>query len=240
MSVWAVIVAGGTGDRFGRVGGKQLAEAGGRPILLTTLEAFDQAALVDDVVVVCAPGREDEYAATCGLGLGADAGKIAAVVGGGDTRQRSVAAGIAAVPADAEIVAIHDGARPLVPPSSIDEAIEALRAMPGAAGVVVGHPVYDTLKAVAEDGSTVTATVDRSALWVAQTPQVFRTSALRDALAAAAADGFLGTDDASLVERAGGMVMMLAGPRTNLKVTVPEDISVVDALLRARFENRGL
>ncbi len=236
MSVWAVIVAGGTGERFGRKGGKQLAEAAGRPIVDIALEAFEAAVSIDGVVLVCAPGREAEYRSACLTA--AEGGKVTDVVGGGETRQDSVAAGIAAVPDSALLIAVHDGARPLVPPSAIDEAVAALLAHPDVDCVVVGHPVYDTLKEVGPDGRTVLRTVDRGRLWVAQTPQVLRAEPFRAALANAARDGFLGTDDASLVEHAGGVVMMLAGPRTNLKVTVPEDLTVVEAVLRSRIETR--
>jgi 2-C-methyl-D-erythritol 4-phosphate cytidylyltransferase len=104
---------------------------------------------------------------------------------------------------------------------------------------VVGHPVFDTLKRVGDSGTEVVGTVDRSTLWVAQTPQVFTVAVLREALASAAREAFVGTDDASLVERIGGTVRMLAGPRSNLKVTVPEDMVVVDAVLRARHGTRG-
>ncbi len=237
-TAWAVIVAGGTGERFGRPGGKQLAEAGGRPILDITLEAFEAAATVDGIVLVCAPGREAEYREACATaGAGS---KVSEVVAGGESRQDSVAAGLAAVPGHVEIVAVHDGARPLVPPSAIDEAIDALISHPEADAVVMGHPVYDTLKKVAADGATVEATVDRDLLWVAQTPQVVRAPAFRAALARASEDHFAGTDDASLIEHAGGLVRMVAGPRSNLKVTVAEDLAVVDAVLRVRTENREI
>jgi 2-C-methyl-D-erythritol 4-phosphate cytidylyltransferase len=236
VNVCAVIVAGGSGARLGREGGKQVATAGGRPILATTLEAFEVVSNIDSIVVVCAPGREEEYGAACGA---ADPGtKVAAVVPGGETRQDSVSAGVAAAPAGTDVIAVHDGARPLVPPAVIDEAVEVLRSAPSVDGVVVGHPVFDTIKEVGRDGADVVRTVDRSALWAAQTPQVFTATVLREALAAAARDGFLGTDDAVLVERIGGKVRMLAGPRSNLKVTVPEDLAVVDAVLRARHETR--
>jgi 2-C-methyl-D-erythritol 4-phosphate cytidylyltransferase len=229
VRTWAIIVAGGLGRRFGREGGKQLAEASGRPLLAITLEAFEAASSIEGVVLVVHPDRVEEYRAAC-IGP-APPGKVVAVVAGGQTRQRSVAAGLAEVPAGIDAVAVHDGARPLVPVDVIDGAVAVLAADPMLAGVVVGHPVHDTLKIVGDDGVTVVGTQDRSRLWVAQTPQVLRVEALRGALSAAEADGFTGTDDASLVERAGGVVRMVLGPRTNLKVTVPEDLRVVEALL---------
>jgi 2-C-methyl-D-erythritol 4-phosphate cytidylyltransferase len=235
VSVCAIIVAGGSGERFGRDGGKQLAVAGDRPILATTLQAFEAASSVDSVVVVCAPGREAEYAQACATGATT---KVVAVVAGGDTRQESVYAGVRAVPAGTDVVAVHDGARPLVRPQVVDDAIGLVTTACDLDGVVVGHPVFDTLKEVAGEGRDVIRTVDRSRLWVAQTPQVFKLETLEAALASAARDRFIGTDDASLVERIGGTVRMMAAPRSNLKVTVPEDLVVVDAVLRARHRER--
>jgi hypothetical protein len=120
----------------------------------------------------------------------------------------------------------------------ISEAFHALSADDTLDGVVVGHPAFDTIKRVGADG-TVVATPDRAELWVAQTPQVFRAQALRDAHASAESAGFEGTDDASLVERVGGRVVMVEGPRWNLKVTVPEDIEVLEALLASRGKAGG-
>ena len=235
MSTWAVIAAGGTGERLGRPGGKQLVPAAGRPILALTLEAFDTSPSIDGIVLVCDRGRGSEYAAAC------DApsvlGKVATVVDGGQTRQASVASGIAAVPDDADVIVIHDGARPLVTPGLIEAALETLAADPRSDGGVVGHPVFDTLKIVGDDGIIV-GTRDRGALWVAQTPQVFRAERIRAAFAAAERDGYVGTDDASLVERIGGRVVLVNGPRSNIKVTVPEDVVIVDAIARSRVATR--
>lgn len=227
MSVSAIIVAGGVGERFGRAGGKQLATVVGAPVLAHTLSAFEAASQIDDIIVVVHPERVAEYASRID---GFD--KVSGIVAGGDTRQESVAAGLEVLSAEAEVVVVHDGARPLVTPDVIDAAVLALREG-GVDGVVVGHPAYDTIKRVGPDGAVI-ATEDRSTLWVAQTPQVFRSATMRVAYAAAEEEGFLGTDDASLVERTGGCVMMLLGPRDNLKVTVPEDLLVVERILQAR------
>lgn len=229
MRTAAIIVAGGTGERFGREGGKQLAHVLGASVLGHTLQAFERCGSVDEVVVVVHPDRVAEYAAEA-----AGIPKVTGVVAGGDTRQDSVAAGLAALPAAVDVVIVHDGARPLVTPAIIAEAVGYL-VTSGADGVVVGHPAYDTIKRVDADGA-IRATEDRSALWVAQTPQVFRASRLRQAFAVAEEEGFVGTDDSSLVERHGGRVVMLLGPRDNLKVTVPEDLPIVERLLEARAE----
>lgn len=231
----AIIVAGGTGDRTGLPGGKQLLDVAGHPALHHTIAAFSACPKIDSIVVVVHPDRVEEYRSTAVATVASS--KVLAVTAGGDTRQESVALGLAAVPADADIIAVHDGARPLVTPDLIAEAVEALEVDTASVGVVVGHPSYDTLKQVDDDGRVI-GTLDRAAVWAAQTPQVFRAGALRRAYAEASSQGYRGTDDASLVERAGGSVKMLAGPRDNLKITVPEDVPVVEALLRTRAEER--
>ncbi len=227
MRVAAIVVAGGVGERFGRAGGKQLASVVGAPVLAHTLAAFERAASVDEVIVVVHPERVGDYAAQI-----AGFEKVTGIVAGGDTRQASVAAGLEVLPGSAEVVIVHDGARPLVPSEMIDATVEALHES-GADGVVLGHPSYDTVKRVDADGF-VKATEDRAMLWVAQTPQAFRSATLRAAYAAAEECGFLGTDDSSLVERNGGRVLMLLGPRDNLKVTVPEDLLIVERVLETR------
>jgi len=227
----AVIVAGGSGERFGDSRGKQLALVGGKSVLAHTVEAFERCEAVDAIVVVAHPDRVDEYRKAV---VGAEGmGKVVAVVAGGETRRASVAAGLAALPMPCESVAIHDGARAAVAVETIAEGFLVLREHPGVDGVVVGHPSFDTIKEVDPEGRVV-STPDRSHLWIAQTPQTFRTDALLRAHRAAAVEGFEGTDDAVLVERAGGSVRMLEGPRWNLKVTVREDLDVLAALLRAR------
>jgi 2-C-methyl-D-erythritol 4-phosphate cytidylyltransferase len=226
----AIIVAGGTGERLGRPGGKQLAEVLGKPVLSWTLSAFDTAPEVELIVVVCHPERVAEYQAGS-VGSIAPATPIVFAVGG-NTRQASVASGLALVPPGVVTVLVHDGARPLVTPALIAGALAALEADPGADGIVVGHPAFDTLKVVA--GSTIAETPDRSRFWAVQTPQVFRAGALRAAYERAGTDGFLGTDDSSLVERNGGRVIVLEGPRDNIKVTVAEDLVFVEAALRFR------
>jgi 2-C-methyl-D-erythritol 4-phosphate cytidylyltransferase len=229
----ALVVAGGTGERFGRAGGKQLAGAAGAPVVEHALRAMD-AASIDAVILVCPPDRVDEFRSVAEAA--ARPGRDVSVVAGGSTRLDSVAAGLAALPPDCTIVAVHDGARPLADPDTVDRAVAELESRPALDGVVVGHPALDTIKVVGP-GNRVTGTPKRATLWVAQTPQVFRVEALASAHARARAERWEATDDASLVERDGGVVGMLEGPRWNIKVTVPEDLIVVEALLRARGES---
>ena len=234
-TITAVIVAGGTGERLGLPGGKQLAEVAGRPVLSWSIAAFDASPLVDTIVVVCHPDRIAEYRTVAVEPYGlATPVRFAA---GGATRQASVASGLQQVPDDAAFVLVHDGARPLVTPALIAATLAALEADAGADGAIVGQPVVDTLKIV--EGHVISETADRARFWAVQTPQAFRARPLSAAYAAAAADGFLGTDDASLVERAGGRVLVVEGPRDNIKVTVAEDLALVEAALLFRKDGGG-
>ena len=148
------------------------------------------------------------------------------LVEGGSSRQESVAKGLEQI--DSEVVVVHDAARPLAPAALVTRALEALGHGDGA---VVALPVDETLKEV-DDGAVV-ATVDRSRLWKVQTPQVFRTSVLRSAHEHARADGFCGTDDAQLVERAGGRIAVVEGARSNMKLTYEQDFRFAEQWLRS-------
>jgi 2-C-methyl-D-erythritol 4-phosphate cytidylyltransferase len=222
--VWAVVVAGGTGSRFGRP--KQFDLLAGRPVVEWAVAA---ARSVATGVVLVVPGGHGASAA-----FGADV-----VVEGGASRSASVRCGLDAVPERAEIVVVHDAARPLATPALFAAVVDPLRALggedatagPGAArppdAVVCAVPVADTLKRLFVDGVTVAATVDRSQLVAVQTPQAFRAGVLRRAHAASGE----ATDDAALVEEAGGVVVVVPGERHNLKLTVPEDLDVAEQLL---------
>ena len=227
----AVIVAGGDGERSGLGGGKQLALVAGVPVLSHTLRAFEECDAIDAVIVVTHPERVDEYRALAIEPAGC--AKVTAVVPGGQLRQRSVRAGLDALPGGVSVVAIHDGARPLVTAEAITSVIDALLADTTLDGAVLGHPSYDTLKQV-DPTDRVMRTVDRTEFWIAQTPQVFRVGALLRAYAHAEATGFEGTDDAAVVEHAGGAIRMVLGQRDNIKITVPGDLAVVERILAAR------
>lgn len=229
-----VIVAGGHGERFGNPGGKQLYKLLGKPVLTWSAQAFDAAPEVGLIVIACDAGRREEYRARAIEPYSlvtpvvfADAGEI---------RQESALNGIGLVPDEYDYIIVHDGARPLVTAELIAHALNTLKGDLDADGVVVGHPSIDTLKVVNE--RSIVGTPDRNMFWVAQTPQVFRAPVLRRAQKTAMYDGFVGTDDSSLVERIGGRVLMFNGPRDNIKVTVPEDVGPVIAALVARVEKR--
>ena len=230
----AVIVAGGSGTRFGNLGGKLLVEAAGRPLIAWTLAAFDRARTIGHIVIVCQPARRQEMRE-----VAIDPYPLATPVtfaDAGAERQDSTVSGVAAVPAGYDVIAIHDAARPLISPATIDTAVAELLRDPRRDGVVCGQGAIDTLKTVEEQevGARFVDTPPRSRFWCVQTPQVFRTHVLVQAIERAAADGFAGTDDASVVEHAGGVVVGVEAPRDNIKVTVPEDLPLVEALLRAR------
>lgn len=226
----AVILAGGRGERFNGGAGKQLVKLLGRPMLTWTAEIFDAVADVGLIVIV-AP--EDQHEAFCHEAL--DPYPFVtpiALAPSGSLRQESAFAGVCAVDERFELIAMHDGARPLATPELVEHTINTLKGNYDADGTVVGYPSIDTLKYVT-DGEVV-GTPDRSLFWVVQTPQVFRADVLREAHMTALAEGFVGTDDSSLVERLGRRVLLVRGPRDNLKLTVPEDRLPIEAALRAR------
>jgi 2-C-methyl-D-erythritol 4-phosphate cytidylyltransferase len=221
----AVILAGGTGDRFGREGGKQLIEIAGRPVLTWSAESFDAVGDVGLIVIVCPEDRQDEY-----LKRAVDPFPFVtpvAVAPSGPTRQESAFAGLEYVPDEYEFVVMHDGARPLITPQLVGHAIAIVKGNFDCDGAVVAHPAIDTLKVV--ENGVIAGTPDRNVFWNAQTPQVFRSGILRRAHAAALSDGFVGTDDSSLIERLGGRVLVVEGPRDNVKLTVPEDYALLEA-----------
>ncbi|MGI6217046.1 MAG: 2-C-methyl-D-erythritol 4-phosphate cytidylyltransferase [Coriobacteriales bacterium] len=231
----AVILAGGSGERFGNPGGKQLFELLGKPVLTWSSEAFDAVADVGLIVIVCPEDRIEEY---CRVAI--DPYPFVTPIeftASGELRQESSFAGVMKVPSSYDLIAIHDGARPLVTPELIMHAISAVKGNGDIDGSVVGHPAVDTLKVV--DNGTIVGTPDRAAFWVAQTPQVFRSDIIRLAHTTALGEGFIGTDDSSIVERIGGTVALVQGPRDNIKVTVPEDFGPAEAALVARLIQRN-
>ena len=227
----AIIVAGGSGERFGDPRGKQFVEVCGLPLLCWSLLAFDAAPCVAQIVVVAPAGREDELK-SCAIDI-LPLMKPVVVAPSGETRQDSVRHGLAASDETLPFVAIHDGARPLILPSSIDATVRALRDDDTLDGTVAACPAIDTLKIV--NGDIIESTPDRSRFWMVQTPQVFRSSSVASAHSRAVEEGFIGTDDASLVERIGGRVRCVAVARDNIKVTVPEDLTPVRAILEQRI-----
>jgi 2-C-methyl-D-erythritol 4-phosphate cytidylyltransferase len=211
----ALLVAAGSGERLGADRPKAFVTLGGKPMYQWSLEALD-AAGIDDIVI--AMPREMLLFSTAG----------ATTVPGGEVRSESVRNALEVSSGDPVIV--HDAARPLVAPELFRRALDELEAS-GADGVVAAAPVRDTVKRV-RDGKVV-ETLDRAELWAVQTPQVFRREALEDALDVSRSVLAAATDDAWLVERAGGRVGVVEGHPENFKVTTPHDLRVAEELLRA-------
>jgi len=225
----AIILAGGQGERFGHEGGKQLVEIAGKPVLTWSAEAFDAVGDIGLIVIVCPEDRQSEY-----LERAIDPFPFVTPImlaPSGGIRQESAFSGLELVPDDFEFVILHDGARPLISPDLIAHAINTLKGNVDADGAVVAHPSVDTLKVV--ENGVIVGTPDRTVFWNAQTPQVFRTGIYRRAHAAALSDGFVGTDDSSLIERLGGKVLVVEGKRDNIKLTVPEDYMMLAAAVHA-------
>lgn len=208
--MWAIVVAAGGGTRFG--GAKQFARLGGVSVLDRAVATATS--VCDGVVVVLAPGADWPNP------------RSVPAVTGGATRSASVRAGLAAVPDDAEVVVVHDAARPLASADLYGRVIAAVR--DGADAAVPALPIVDTVKRVA--GERVVETVPRDGLVVVQTPQAFRASVLRAAHTGSAE----GTDDAAVVEEAGGAVVVVDGEPRNMKLTVAADLDVAAALMEAR------
>jgi 2-C-methyl-D-erythritol 4-phosphate cytidylyltransferase len=220
MSVWAVIVAAGRGERLGLDRPKAFAKLGGRPVLAESLERLEWSEWIDSMVVVAPPDWEEPVIL---LAEELGCGKVTAVVPGGDTRAASVRAGLAEVTEDAAVTVVHDAARPLLPEDVIERLLTTLPQ--GWDGVIPGVPISDTLKRV--EGEQVMETVDRDAFAAAQTPQAFVWPTLRDA----AAGGDDATDCAALVEARGGRVAVVPGDRRLVKITNQTDLELVERWL---------
>ena len=222
MSVWAILVAAGRGERLGLDRPKAFAKLGDEPLLAEPLRRLEACPWVDGIVLVAPPGWEEPAIL---VAEEEGCGKVHACVTGGETRSDSVRAGLAEVPADALVILVHDAARPLVSDEVVERVLAPLS--DGWDGVVPGLPVGDTLKRVGSDGG-VEETVLRDGLWAVQTPQAFAAQALRRAHSPS--NNLLqATDCAGLVEAAGGRVKVVEGDPRLLKVTSGADLETVAA-----------
>ncbi len=229
MAVTAIIAGGGKGTRMASAKAKQFLEIQQKPILYYTLKKFEQSSAIDDIVVV-APAEsialvEHEIVEKYHFK------KIKSVVPGGKTRQESIWRGLQAVPPEASLVAIHDAVRPFVSEEQISRVIKEAEKS-GAA--ILAVPVKDTVK-IAEQGYIKT-TPDRRNLWLAQTPQVFRKDLIIRAFQTAEKDNFIGTDDASLVERLGVNVRLVEGSYINIKITTPLDLEIAKLIIEKKLQ----
>ncbi|MGN0997940.1 MAG: 2-C-methyl-D-erythritol 4-phosphate cytidylyltransferase [Faecousia sp.] len=216
----AVIVAAGTASRMGGID-KVMANLGGEPMIVRTVRTFQECDAIREIVIVT---RSDLIVPIMDLCHGFE--KVRAVIVGGDSRQESVGRGLGALSAKTELVAVQDGARPLITWQVIDRTVRAANSYGAAAPAI---PVKDTIKVVR--GGIVTDTPDRSTLRAVQTPQVFDLDLLKAALEQAAKDDAQVTDDCSAVERLGMSVKIVEGDERNIKVTTPLDLKIAELFL---------
>ena len=217
----AVIVGGGSGNRFG--GDKLTVLLAGKPLIAHTLSAFEGTVAVSAIVLVVPPGREEEFRT---IAREEGISKLTSVIPGGEHRHESVRRGLEALPPGVELVAIHDAARPLITPDLITSCLE-MAAQEGASALAV--PVTDTLHRIDASGCAA-GTVDRTTLRAMQTPQVFCAAEIRDLLATVSGNP---TDEVSVAVAAGKKVSLVEHHKPNLKVTWPHDLVMAEALLRA-------
>lgn len=225
MKTSVVIVCAGNSTRMGGVN-KILLPLGERKVIGVTMQAFQACESVCEIVIVA---READIPAIQEEAQLAGVTKLAACTTGGATRQESVINGIKKISKDSELVAVHDGARPLVKPEHIEKVIKDASIFGGA---TLGVPVKDTIKFV--DGGLIVDTPPRSTLYITQTPQIFKRGLYFEGIDFALEHGLDFTDDCQLVEAIGGKVAMTVGDYTNIKITTPEDIAIAEVLLKQR------
>jgi len=231
MSVSAIIVAGGKGIRMGAAIRKQYVLLAGKPIVCHTLEVFDLCHCIDEIYLVVPPDDLGNYPERWISSLTLH--KKVHLVAGGIERQDSVYRGIQAISGQlCEVVVIHDAVRPFVS-SHIIEACVAEARVSGAC--IVGMPAMDTAKLV--NSGQIERTLDRNAIWLAQTPQAFDLNLIRMAHEKARLDHFMGTDDAMLVERLGRKIRIIQGSKLNMKITTPEDLDLAEGIFKRKSCN---
>ncbi len=221
MNCGIIIVAAGRGRRMGAGINKQFIELNNKPILIHTLEKFENKKWIKEKVLVVHP----EEISIIGELLSKYKINVDKIVPGGKERQDSVERGLSFI--ESEFVMVHDGARPFVNPQKLDELFESVK---NDHAVILGVPVKDTIK-ITDDSGFIMETPNRKSLWSIQTPQAFRLSILKDAYEKAKSNLFLGTDDASLVERIGVNVKVIKGDYRNIKITTPEDLELARLIL---------
>ncbi|TZE82691.1 2-C-methyl-D-erythritol 4-phosphate cytidylyltransferase [Calorimonas adulescens] len=224
MKNTAILLAAGKSLRMGTGFNKTLIEVDGRPLLWYSLRILEQCELIDEIVLVVQRdmvGYVDDYIVK-GYGFK----KVSRIVEGGSERQFSVFNGLSAVEY-ADVVVVHDGARPLITEQMIRDVIEVAYEVGATA---VGVPLKDTVKVIGEN-NMVKYTPDRRSLWAIQTPQAFRFEILKDAHEKAIEEGYVATDDCALVEKIGKSVKIVEGDYKNIKVTTPEDLVILEALI---------
>lgn len=226
MNYWTVIPAAGQGKRMNAGISKQWIELLGKPVLAHTLDVFEKDPACAGIILV---GSEQELQQMQNFVQTFQYTKVRQIVPGGEERQQSVYEGLKKVPEDADLVLVHDAARPFI---TIDSIGQLVKKAVDTGSAVLAVPVKDTVKRVVQH--QVEETIDRSSLWAVQTPQAFRLSIVKRAHEEAASDGYLGTDDASLVERIGETVAIVMGDYHNIKLTTSDDLLYGQAILLER------
>jgi 2-C-methyl-D-erythritol 4-phosphate cytidylyltransferase len=228
MNVVALILAAGQGKRMGAGEKKPYLLLAGKPILVHTLSGFEKCPSIDGIVLVVEENEIDHARTSVVEASGCS--KVINVVPGGLKRQDSVWEGIKALKGEGELVMVHDGVRPFVSPELLQRAVDTTRKN---GATVVAVPVKDTIKTASREKEVI-KTLDRETLWAVQTPQTFNHDLLKKAHEMARKDGFIGTDDASLVERIGIPVNIIDGSYENIKITTPEDLVLAETILQKR------
>ena len=226
--VTVLIPAAGMGRRMGKAVAKQFLPLGDKPMLAHTLLAFQRAAEIDEIIPILS--KEDMESCLRDIIEQYHITKVKTLVVGGKERQDSVMNGLKKLDKDASVVLVHDGVRPFVTAEMIKESVELAKK---GECVVVGVPLKDTIKEV-DDKGLVRHTLERSRLWAIQTPQAFPVKALKRAYEESYQHHAFGTDDAMLVERAGGKVRVIMGSYENIKITTPGDLVLAEEILKRR------
>ena len=227
MSTSAVIVCAGNSTRMGGIN-KILLPLGNRLVIGVTMQAFQACESISEIIIVA---RDSDIPEIIKEAENAGITKLKECTTGGNTRQESVINGIKKISKDSQLVAVHDGARPLIKPEHIEKAIKDAKVFGGA---TLGVPVKDTIKVV--DDGIITDTPPRKSLYITQTPQIFKRNLYFEGIDFALEHGLDFTDDCQLVEAIGGKVYMTTGDYTNIKITTPEDIRIAETLLKMRDE----
>ncbi|TFG76174.1 MAG: 2-C-methyl-D-erythritol 4-phosphate cytidylyltransferase [Thermodesulfobacteriales bacterium] len=235
MKAAVIITAGGLGKRFVGEGAellpKQFIPLSTKPLIVYSIQSFERSKFISEIVLVV-PDKWVEYT-QAEIVDKFNIKKVSKVIAGGAERQESVRNGLNSLSTKPEIVAVHDGVRPFVTLDIIDEVItEAVNS----GGAIAAIPVTDTIKQSSPE-HIIENTVPRNKIWFAQTPQAFKYEILKEAFEKASEDGYLGTDEAELVERLGREVKLVLGSKNNIKITTPEDIKLAELILASGIDN---